>query len=77
LPPFREVRGEAKAPGRIRVLETTGELDCALVPSSALKAGSTVDGPALVEGYSSSSYIPPRWRAELDAHDNLVVRAQK
>jgi len=77
LPPFREVRGEAKAPGRLRVLETTGELDCALVPSSALKAGSTVEGAALVEGYSSSSYIPPRWRAQLDAHDNLVVRAQK
>jgi N-methylhydantoinase A len=77
LPPFREKRGEAKPAGRLRVLETGGALDCALVPSAALKPGAVVEGPALVEGYSSSAYIPPGWRAELDSADNLIVRAQK
>jgi N-methylhydantoinase A len=77
LPPFREKRGEAVPGGRLRILETGGALDCALVPSSTLKPDAAVDGPALVEGYSSSAYIPPGWRAELDASDNLVVRAQK
>jgi N-methylhydantoinase A len=77
LPPFREVRGDAEPAGRLQVLETGGAVDCALVPSGSLKPGSVVEGAALVEGYSSSAYIPPNWRAELDSHDNLVVRARK
>jgi N-methylhydantoinase A len=77
LPMFRERRGAAMPAQRIRVLETAGALDCALIPSASLVVGRPIDGPALVEGYSSSTYIPPGWRGALDASDNLVVRRMR
>lgn len=77
LPPFSEPRGKADPQRRFTVLDAAGPLDCALVPSASLVAGRRIDGPALVEGYSSSTYIPPQWRAELDASDNLVLRRSR
>ncbi|WP_213162980.1 hypothetical protein [Kaustia mangrovi] len=41
--------------------------------AAALKPGTPVAGPALIEGYSSTAYVPPGWQATRDAEDNLTL----
>jgi N-methylhydantoinase A len=47
-------------------------LQAQLVPAASLSA--TVAGPALIEGYSSTVYVPEHWRAARDAAGNLILR---
>ncbi len=42
-------------------------------PRSALAAGATLDGPAVVTQPDATTYIPDGWRATVDATGNLVV----
>jgi N-methylhydantoinase A len=38
-----------------------------------LVAGNGFDGPAVVEQFDATTLVPPGWRAEVDAHANLVL----
>ena len=41
--------------------------------AEALKQGQKIDGPAVIEGYTATSWLPPGWTATLDASDNLIL----
>jgi N-methylhydantoinase A len=38
-----------------------------------LRYGNVIDGPAIIGEYSSTTYVPPGFRCEVDAYDNLVL----
>ena len=37
-------------------------------------AGQRIEGPAVIEGYTATTWVPPGWTAELDPADNMVLR---
>jgi N-methylhydantoinase A len=38
-----------------------------------LRAGMTVEGPAMVTEYTSATIVPPEWKADVDGFGNLVL----
>jgi len=74
LDSFRE--RETSTPDRshtpIRV--GTATLAARLVGASSLTVGQPVEGPAMIEGYSSTTWVPPDWRAVADAAGNILMR---
>ncbi len=42
-----------------------------------LKAGNQFVGPAIITDYSSTTVLPPGWRANVDAHENLILTPRK
>jgi N-methylhydantoinase A len=74
LDSFREravtLRGPAEAP--VRVGE--GTVTAGLFAAAALRMGETVAGPALIEGYSATTWVPPGWQATPDRAGNIVMR---
>ena len=42
----------------------------------ALKAGNTLEGPAIVNQYDSTTVIPPGLTAEVDQYGNIVIRTE-
>ena len=51
-----------------------GWIDCARYTAEALTAGQEITGPAVIEGYTATTWVPPGWTAALDPTDNLIVR---
>jgi N-methylhydantoinase A len=50
------------------------ETHAKIIPASELIAGQRVPGPTLIEGYSSTIWVPPGWYAERDLHNNTWLR---
>jgi len=73
LPEIRERVIELHAPAHVPV-RTGGEtVQAALVSAGTLAEGADVPGPALIEGYSSTVWVPPGWTAVRDAPGNIVL----
>jgi N-methylhydantoinase A len=74
LPDFAErpmtLHGPAAAP--VRVGDTT--LHARLLTAASLTQRDTVPGPALLESYSSTIWVPLGWSATRDAGGNIVLR---
>jgi N-methylhydantoinase A len=64
----------ARAPEKSRVFHGEGWIDCARYTAEALTAGQEITGPAVIEGYTATTWVPPGWTAALDPTDNLIVR---
>jgi N-methylhydantoinase A len=47
-----------------------------LADAAALGVGDTLAGPALIEGYSSTTWVPPGWRAARDAAGNMLLQKE-
>jgi len=65
----------AAPPPRATAPIRTGDgrmLDAALVSASAF--GGDIAGAALIEGYSSTTWVPEGWTAHRDASKNLILR---
>ena len=74
LPAFRERASEGTTPKTSPVVLPDGSPGTAAVhAASSLKTGEPVTGPALIEGYSSTTYVPPAWAVARDAEDNLIL----
>ncbi len=74
LPAFRERKGAGTTPPEAPIVLPDGSAGVAAVhAAAALKPGTPVAGPALIEGYSSTAYVPPGWQATRDAEDNLTL----
>jgi N-methylhydantoinase A len=56
------------------IVERGETLRCPVIARGARKAGSRVDGPALLEDATSTIYVPTGWTGEIDAAHNLVLR---
>jgi N-methylhydantoinase A len=72
LPAFRERPTHLVQPETVNI-RAAGETVRARLVDAARLAG-TVMGPALIEGYSSSTWVPPGWMAERDAAGNLQMQ---
>ena len=53
--------------------ERGGFVDTPVYDRYALAAGTTIDGPAIVEERESTSVLPPGAQATVDAYANLIV----
>ena len=76
LASFRErpttIRGPLETPIRIGDRTIVARLHAA----SALVCGQRIAGPASIEGYSSSTWVPPGWIAVADEAGNILMRRQ-
>jgi N-methylhydantoinase A len=63
-----------RAPEKTRIFHSDAWVDCARYAAEALAAGQTIVGPAVIEGYTATTWVPPGWTAELDPADNLILR---
>jgi N-methylhydantoinase A len=74
LPEFRERPSALRGPPEVEVWTPTGAVRARLIEAASLASGSAVEGPAMIEGYSSTVWVPPGWRAKRDAPGNIVMR---
>ncbi|MBV8472445.1 MAG: hydantoinase/oxoprolinase family protein [Hyphomicrobiales bacterium] len=74
LPEVHERPVAVVQPPSAEVWTPAGVVAAKLVDAAALKPGMAVDGAALVEGYSSTLWAPPGWRAERDEAGNILMR---
>ncbi len=51
----------------------TGEVEVPVTSRAGLTAGVALEGPALVQEPSSTTVVPPGWRARVDAHGLLLL----
>jgi N-methylhydantoinase A len=58
----------------VEIFEAKRTQDCAVIPSTDLADGRTVTGPALVESYTSTTYVPAGWTGAIDANSNFILR---
>ena len=41
---------------------------------AGLSPGHSLDGPAIVDDVTSTTFVPAGWLAEIDDHENLIMR---
>jgi len=76
MPAFRERPIAARHPDRAPVRTAAGSIMARLVDAAGLSPGEAIAGPALIEGYSSTTWVPPEWRAVPDPHGNILLHRQ-
>ena len=64
----------AREPGRTKIFHGDAWIDCDRFTAEALSAGQKIAGPAVIEGYTATTWVPPGWTAALDPADNLILR---
>jgi N-methylhydantoinase A len=69
----RETQAGA-APGKTRVFHGEDWIDCSRYAADALTTNRRIVGPAVIEGYTATTWVPPGWTASLDQADNLILR---
>jgi N-methylhydantoinase A len=74
LPEFRERRTTLGLPETTPVRVGADTLPARMVAAAALRPDTALPGPALIEGYSSSLWVPPSWTARRDPHGNIIMR---
>ncbi len=67
-------RWRTRAGEQAKIFHGEAWIDCARHTAEALTAGQKIAGPAVIEGYTATTWVPPGWTAELDAADNLILR---
>ena len=73
MPEFRERATASRHPAAAPVRTATGTVTARLIDAAGLAAGEAITGPALIEGYSSTTWVPPGWRAAPDPHGNIFL----
>jgi len=73
LPENRERPARGAGPAEVTVWQPDGPASCRLVDASGIAPGQTVAGGALIEGYSSTLWLPPGWQAARDDAGNLLM----
>ncbi|TDR95053.1 hydantoinase/oxoprolinase family protein [Enterovirga rhinocerotis] len=66
---------ETSAEGSCEVFDRGERLDARLLWRGSLRAGQSVQGPAVIEDTTATIWIPKGWRGEIDGHQNLIMRA--
>jgi N-methylhydantoinase A len=70
--PSPSARASAAAPvGTRRAWDAGAFVEAAIYERDALAPGAIVAGPAIVEQYDTTTWIPSAWTATVDAHANL------
>ena len=74
IPQLDREKLAARAPEQAKIFHDEAWLDCARHTAEALTSGQKIVGPAVIEGYTATTWVPPGWTAELDPADNLILR---
>lgn len=74
LPVATERPGKAVRPPHAPVHIGGRAADARLVDAAMLATDDPITGPALIEGYSSTLWVPPSWTALRDAAGNIAMR---
>jgi N-methylhydantoinase A len=72
-PKLNRDKAATAKPEKTKVFHGEAWIDCARYDAEAAR----VVGPAVVEGYTATTWVPPGWTAELDEADNLILRRSK
>ncbi len=64
---------EAATIGERDVWNGDGFVAARVVERARLAAGATLEGPAVIEQYDSTTWLPPGWRASVEPLGNLVL----
>jgi N-methylhydantoinase A len=79
LPKSRAAGASARA-ARIehRAVHVAGQrVRTAIYDREKLQAGNHFAGPAVVSEYSATTFVPPHWRARVDAYENIVLEPER
>jgi N-methylhydantoinase A len=57
--------------------EGRGFFDCPIHTRGDLRAGQTIDGPAIVEEFGSTTVVFPEWGARVDGYGNLLMERSR
>ncbi len=74
LPEVRERAATVERPSSAPVVVGGRTVAARLVDAATLGANDPVHGPALIEGYSSTTWAPPGWTAARDAAGNMLMQ---
>ena len=74
LPEVRERAAGLKRPATAEVVANGATVQARLADAATLGVGEIVSGPALIEGYSSTTWVPPGWSGARDAAGNMLLR---
>jgi N-methylhydantoinase A len=74
LPIVAERTVAMHGPPEVPVRIASGTVNTRLIAASALLSDETIVGPVLIEGYSSTTWVPPGWSATRDVHGNVSLR---
>ena len=74
LPEFRERPSQLQGTGDVEVWTPSGAVKAKLVQAPSLVPGRAIQGAAMIEGYSSTIWVPPGWRAERDNPGNIIMQ---
>jgi N-methylhydantoinase A len=77
-PALTEARDDESATaGRHRIFDGSLEVECKLMRRSGLSPGQRLGGPAIVDDVTSTIFVPAGWRAEIDDHENLIMKRSR
>jgi N-methylhydantoinase A len=75
LPEVREREAEMDRPATAQVVTGGRTVEARIVEAARIGADA-LPGPALIEGYSSTTWVPPGWTASRDAAGNVMLRRE-
>jgi N-methylhydantoinase A len=75
LPEVREREAEMDRPATAPVVTGGHTVEARIVEAARIVAD-PLPGPALIEGYSSTTWVPPGWTASRDAAGNVMLRRE-
>jgi N-methylhydantoinase A len=74
----RWTQGGVADPRAVRpVFFDSGFVDSAIYERDTLGLGQCIEGPAIVEEWTTTTVVPPGWEAEVDELGNLVISAER
>jgi N-methylhydantoinase A len=73
-PKLDRERLAGRGPETARIFHGDRWVDCTRHTAEALTEGQRIDGPAVIEGHTATTWVPPGWTATLDPADNLILR---
>jgi len=74
VPLLTEPRSSRAYRNSAKLFERNQWQECTILSSAALLANESVMGPALIESYTSTTYLPAGWRGTTDDCSNLIMR---
>lgn len=74
MPAFHERSTDLARPHSVTIHDESGSFDARIFAAQDLGVHELVSGPAMIEGYSSSTWVPAGWTVLRDIHDNFILQ---
>ena len=74
FPEFRERPSQLKLPEAVEVWTPSGPVKTKLIAASSLAPNDVVHGATMIQGYTSTLWVPPAWCAARDQCGNIIMQ---